>query len=94
MNIIEKDNSIILKNPDSFNLTHIFECGQCFRFNEVSKNCYRGVVNGRVLTITQSGDEVILKNTSFQDFKAIFEDYFDLSTDYSEIKKRLSNIAF
>ena len=90
MNIIEKDGNIILKNPDSFNLTHIFECGQCFRFNEVSKNCYRGVAKGRVLTITQSGDEVILKNTTYPDFKNIFEDYFDLLTDYSEIKKRLS----
>ena len=24
----------ILRNPDSFNLEHIFECGQCFRWNK------------------------------------------------------------
>lgn len=90
MKIIEKDNNIILKNPDSFNLTHIFECGQCFRFEKISEKGYRGVVQGRVLTITQSGEDVVFENTSYSDFKEIFEDFFDLSTDYSKIKQRLS----
>ncbi len=90
MKIIEKDNSIILKNPDSFNLAHIFECGQCFRFEKISEKSYRGVVGDRVLTIAQSEEDVILKNTSYSDFKEVFEDYFDLLTDYSKIKQKLS----
>ena len=29
-----KEQNLVLKNVNSFNLTHIFECGQCFRWNE------------------------------------------------------------
>lgn len=90
MDIVEKDSKIILKNPDSFDLAHIFECGQCFRFNRISEESFRGVVSGKVLTITQKDDDIVFENTSFTDFKNVYENYFDLSCDYSEIKSNLS----
>ena len=33
----------ILKNPRSFNLEHIFECGQCFRWNKQEDGSYTGI---------------------------------------------------
>ena len=91
MNIIQKDNNIILKNPDSFNLRHTFECGQCFRFNKISEESYRGVLKDKILTITQSGSDIIFENTTQSDFYGVFKDYFDLSTDYAKIKEQLSH---
>ena len=32
MNIIEKENGIILEDVADFDPKHIFECGQCFRW--------------------------------------------------------------
>ena len=38
-----KEQKIILKNIDSFTLKDIFECGQCFRWNQQEDGSYLGV---------------------------------------------------
>ena len=43
--------TIKLENVDSFNLEHIFECGQCFRWNKNEDNSYTGVVEKKVLQV-------------------------------------------
>ncbi len=83
-------NNIILKNMPDFNLRHIFDCGQCFRFNQVSDDTYEGVAFGKALRISQQDDEIILYETSMEDFENIWYSFFDLDRDYGEIKKRLS----
>ncbi len=45
----------------------------------------------RRFLISQNDDEVIFYDTTEDDFKNIWYDYFDLNRDYSEIKSRLSN---
>ena len=90
MNICVKNNDIILKKVKDFNLKHIFECGQAFRFNQTGENEYTGVAKGRALTIAQNDDDVILYDTSYDDFLNIWYYYFDLSTDYSKIKKTVN----
>lgn len=35
MKYTEKNNTIILKEFDSFNIEQILECGQCFRFKKI-----------------------------------------------------------
>ena len=35
MDINKKDNNLIVTGLKDFNLHHIFDCGQCFRFNAV-----------------------------------------------------------
>ena len=37
MDINKKDNNLIVTGLKDFNLHHIFDCGQCFRFNAVSE---------------------------------------------------------
>ena len=90
MEIQVENNNIILKNVRDFNLTHIFECGQAFRFNKTGENEYTGVAKGHALTISQINDDVILYDTSYDDFCNIWHDFFDLSTDYGAIKKAVS----
>ncbi len=84
---VNKDN-IILKNPDSFDLKHIFECGQCFRWDKLSDTSYLGVAFGKALRIEKSGDDYIFYSTK-DDFNNIWSKYFDLYRDYSKIKKDL-----
>lgn len=90
MDIISKNNNLILKNVQDFNLDHIFDCGQCFRFNKINENTYLGVAFGHALKISQNGSTVTLYNTSEQDFQDIWFDYFDFSRDYSKIKNELA----
>ncbi len=90
METIIKNNNIILRNVRDFDLRHIFECGQCFRFDAVGDGVYEGVAFSKALRISQSGDTVTLYGTSKEDFDSVWYNYFDLGCDYGEIKKTLS----
>ena len=48
MNLIMKEQKYIIENQESFELKDIFECGQCFRWNEELDGSYTGVVNKMV----------------------------------------------
>lgn len=73
-----------------FNTTHIFECGQCFRWYKEHDGSYTGVVRGKAANVKYTPDRLILKNVTLDDFKQIWFDYFDLGTDYGIIKKAVS----
>lgn len=84
------ENGIRLKGVRNFRPRHIFECGQCFRWEKVSEERYLGVVRGRVLEVMPDGEDIFLKNVTEQDFQEVFEDYFDLKRDYTRVKAKLS----
>lgn len=86
-----KDNYITLKDVLNFELPHIFECGQCFRWNKVAKDDYIGVAFGRVIEVVKNGNDVTIYNATEEDFNNIWLEYFDLKRDYSKIKEELSN---
>lgn len=90
MNISEKNGDLILSGTDSFELCHIFDCGQCFRWNENADKSYTGVALGHALTISKKENDIIFHQTSLEDFYNIWKNYFDLDTDYSKIKSKLS----
>lgn len=79
-------NRYIIKRPKNFDISQIFDCGQCFRFNRHSEknNTYCGVAFSEYLEVTQTTDEIIF-NTSEEKFKKIWSNFFDLETDYEAI---------
>lgn len=85
----EKGSCLKVGNIRDFNLTHIFECGQCFRWIRLEDGSYRGVVRGKSVRVSQEGDVLYIENSGIQDFVDIWFDYFDLGTDYSNIKSLL-----
>ena len=89
MKYIEKDNKIIMTEFESFNITEILECGQCFRFEKKGELFYTIVAYKRVLNIQQFDDRVEFYPCNKEDFENIWIDYFDLNTNYTEIKKQL-----
>ena len=90
MNIIEKDNQIILEGiSEDFEPKHVFECGQCFRWLREEDGSYTGVVQGKVINVKKENDLIIFDNTNKEDFENIWFDYFDLGRNYGEIKNQL-----
>lgn len=89
MEISKSGDDLILSGQDSFELSHIFDCGQCFRWCENPDKSFTGVAFGRALTICENNGVITFKNTSLEDFENIWRRYFDLDTDYSLIKNRL-----
>ena len=53
-----------LVNQESFELTDIFECGQCFRWNKEEDGSYTGVIKDAVINVQKCNKEIIFKNKS------------------------------
>ena len=69
-------------------LKKTFECGQCFRWNEVSasedaRESYVGVVRGRAARLFYRDDDVIIE-CAVTDYE-MWREYFDIDLDYSGI---------
>ncbi|MFT4451396.1 DNA-3-methyladenine glycosylase family protein [Parvimonas sp. G1425] len=91
MKLYEKDNLVILENVENFDAKAIFTCGQAFRWYEETDGSFTTVHLGRVLNVLNDDNKVIFKGTNLEEFNEIWMDYFDLNTNYKEIRKTLSN---
>ncbi|MCI8618021.1 MAG: 8-oxoguanine DNA glycosylase [Clostridia bacterium] len=87
-----KEQKYILKNQNSFELKDIFECGQCFRWNEEEDGSYTGVIKEAVINVKKENEDIIFTGKCEGKIKEIVEYYFDVNTNYEEIKEKLSNI--
>lgn len=92
--IEEFDGGIKVKGLKNFDLTHIFECGQAFRWEKTVDNSYIIVAYGRVIElIKDASDDLIIYNTNKEDFLNIWHNYFDLNRDYDSLKLELAKTA-
>ena len=87
-----KEQIYILENVKSFEPKHIFECGQCFRWNKEEDGSYTGVVGDNVLNVKKSQDNIIIKGMCSDNIQDVCNSYFDLETDYEQVKAKLSKI--
>ena len=103
-----KEQKYILENQNSFELKDIFECGQCFRWNEQEDGSYIGIIKNGVIQVKKekkickemNGEKEINKTKEIITFRGkcdgnlqgIVEKYFDLKRDYEKIKSQLENI--
>ena len=90
INIEQKRNSVIIKEPDSFIPSHVFENGQCFRWNRIDDECYVGVVKSKVAMVRKTGDDIEISNTDIDQFISFWYSYFDLGRDYDALKKTVA----
>ena len=82
----------ILRNAKSFEPVHIFECGQCFRWNKEEDGSYTGVIKNNVINVKKIGNDVEFTGGCDENIKEICEEYFNLQTNYEAIKEKLSNV--
>lgn len=87
-----KEQKYILKNQESFCLKHIFDCGQCFRWNEEDDKSYTGVIKEGVINLKKQDENIIFNGMLSSDIKEVVFNYFDLKRNYEEIKNKLSKI--
>ena len=87
-----KEQEYKIDNQKTFELKDIFECGQCFRWNEQEDGSYTGVVKDGVINVKKQGETIIFTGMCKKELKEIVEDYFDLNRNYEEIKTQLSKV--
>ncbi|MBU3127249.1 8-oxoguanine DNA glycosylase [Clostridium tagluense] len=85
-NIESFNEGIIIKDVENFELDHIFECGQCFRWNKQVSGNYIGVAYGKVIEVEKKNTQVKIYNINEEEFNLLWCDYFDLKRDYTVIK--------
>ncbi len=81
-----------IKDMESFELKHIFDCGQCFRWNEEEDGSYTGVIKQGILNVKKENGLITFEGMLDGNIKEIVVDYFDLNNNYEEIKNKLSKI--
>lgn len=87
-----KYQELVIKKIDAFELKDIFDCGQCFRWNENKDGSYTGVVKCGVLNVNCDSKNIYFKGMLNCDIKTFVDKYFDLDRDYEAIKNKLSKI--
>ncbi len=75
---------------NTINLKKTFECGQCFRFEQVEENTFEGVAFSKFLRVSQNNNIITLENADQKDFIDIWKSFFDLDTDYNKITAKLT----
>ena len=89
---------IVKEDIKDFNLDHIFDCGQCFRWEKQSDGSYTGLAAGRqpanIAFYPYEGEEysgrLVIDNAFEAEYEEFWRDYLDLERDYGGIKARLS----
>ena len=82
----------ILENCKSFEPEHIFECGQCFRWNKQEDGSYVGIFKQNVVNVKKADNKIIFRGICKENIKDECIKYFDLNTNYDNIKSKLSNV--
>lgn len=69
---------------DDFDIKQLADSGECFRWNKIDENKYRGIFCNSVCEVTQNGNEVLIDGIEDID---LINEYFDLTRDYKKIKE-------
>lgn len=73
-----------------FNLDHIFDCGQCFRWERQEDGSYTGIAFNKVVNMQYKDHLLTITNSNEEEFESIWRQYLDLDTDYGQIKDCLN----
>lgn len=90
MELKQANEFITITELHDFELKHIFECGQCFRFFSDAPDQYTVIAFGKALRIQKVKDNTFRFYTTKEEFETFWFDYFDLARDYGALKQTLS----
>ena len=85
-----ENGNLVLTLDDDFDLGLCLDCGQAFRWEKTDENTYKGFYLDTPLTISKEGENFVFHDTDEETFIKVWAEYFDLYTDYGELKKRFS----
>lgn len=89
MYITEKSGGVLVTDC-AIDLYKTFDCGQCFRFEAVGNETYKGVVSGRLVVVKATDGGFYVEGMDKQEFCADFASFFDINRNYDEIQSLLS----
>lgn len=92
--IEEENGKVIVGGMKDFNLDHILDCGQCFRWTKQPDGSYFGIAFEKALNVSFVSEQpeglegkLILDGSTISEYETIWKPYFDLERDYGKIKE-------
>lgn len=82
-----------IKISDDFDLKKIVDSGQCFRPKEISAGVFRFVVGENILHISKRDENLFDVDCDAETWTGFWENYFDLGTNYADIRRDIENFA-
>lgn len=88
--LIDKiENGIKISGLKNFNLSHIFENGQAFRWEKTEQGSYIVIYRNQVAEFLMQDESLYAFNIDESDFVGLWHNYFNLDADYDYIKEQL-----
>lgn len=87
-----KEQTYQIPKIETFCAQHIFECGQCFRWNKQPDDSYIGIFQNNVLQVKEEKNQITFQGICQGDIKEIVTKYFDLDRNYEQMQDELSKI--
>ena len=87
-----KEQTYQIPKIETFCAQHIFECGQCFRWNKQPDDSYIGIFQNNVLQVKEEKNQITFQGICQGDIKEIVTNYFDLDRNYEQMQEKLSKI--
>lgn len=72
---------------NNFNISQTIECGQMFRYKKIGENHYIICASDKILEIKQNKDIIDFINIPENEYYNVWENFFDLNTDYNFFKE-------
>lgn len=95
--LVGKLSAVVLHGVELFDVSKIFDCGQCFRFDPVTDSVHEkefaGCAYGRYISVAQDGDTVYIYNATLEEYEVIWKRFLGLDRDYGEINGNILSIS-
>ena len=77
---------------DDFDLAKTANCGQCFRAKEIEDGIFRFITKASVIYIRKIEANIFDVSCDADEWTNIWENYFDLATNYQKIRSDISKL--
>ena len=77
---------------DDFDLDKTANCGQCFRAKEIEEGIYRFITKENVIYIKKVENNTFEVSCDDNEWTDIWKNYFDIATNYQEIRNDISKL--
>ena len=86
-----------IEGVEQFSVKKTFDCGQCFRFDEVldsAHECeYAGMAHGKYVSFAQDKDTLYIYNATVSEYEDVWESFLALDQNYSEIDRSILSLS-
>ena len=88
---------VMVEGVELFDVSKVFDCGQCFRFDPVKDSAHEtefaGCAFGKYVSLAQDGDKLYVYNATVEEYEDLWSSFLGLDRDYCEINENILSLS-